>query len=689
MKFEIRDWRFAVALFSFLIASTALAQQHPITFDDMAGIRRIGAPQVSPDGRWVAYDASSVDLPANYRHSAIYLVPSNGGDSRRITDGVKQDEGPAWSPDGKTIAYVSDRDGGAKQVWLYDVATSASRKLTNLQGGAGNLKWMPDGSGLMLASDIYPDCGVEPQCIKDKTTAEGNKPSQARVITSLLYRHWKAWQEPTRAHIVLYPLAGAGSRDLTPGAFDAPPFSVGGGDEFDVSPDGKELVYARNSDQHPELSTNSDLFIVPIAGGEARRITTRTGADTSPKYSPDGKWIAYRSQARAGYESDLWELWLYNRATGTQKRVAQEFNNWIESFSWAPDSRTIYFAASENGRVPIYETTIEGRYRKIFDTGSSDSISTSRDGRAIYFQRSTLQRPADLFSLSVAPRTSAAHTAEVGGATQITHDNDALLSRLQTGAVTSTTWTGADNTQIQGYLVTPPGFDSTKKYPAIVLIHGGPQGAWHDGWSYRWNPQMFVARGYVVLMPNQRGSTGFGQKFVDEISGDWGGRAYVDIMNGVDKFAALPYVDGNRIGAAGASFGGYMIDWILGHSDRFKALVSHDGVYNLTSEYGVTEELWFPEWEFKGNPWDNPEQYEKWSPHMFAKNFKTPTLVVQGELDFRVPVDQGLQLFTALQRKNIPSKLVYFPDEGHWVLKPQNSRLWYGQVLDWFDQWLK
>jgi dipeptidyl aminopeptidase/acylaminoacyl peptidase len=272
---------------------------------------------------------------------------------------------------------------------------------------------------------------------------------------------------------------------------------------------------------------------------------------------------------------------------------------------------------------------------------------------------------------------------------QVTHDNDALLATLALGATSDVWYAGADNTPIQALVVTPPGYDAAKRYPAIVLIHGGPQGNWSDSWGYRWNPQMFAARGYVIFMPNPRGSTGYGQKFVEQISGDWGGKAYIDIMNGVDKLAAMPFVDSTRIGAAGASFGGYMIDWILGHTDRFRALVTHDGVYNLTSMYGGTEELWFPEWEFHGNPWDNPELYEKWSPNMYAKNFKTPTLVVHGELDYRVPINQGLELFTALQRRGVPSKLLYFPDEGHWVLKPQNSRLWYQTVNDWFDQWLK
>lgn len=667
----------AITLAAALYAVAALAQR-PITFADMASVRRIGAPQLSPDGKWIAYDASTIDLAANARRSAIYLVPAGGGDSRRITDGTKQDENPVWSPDGKTIAYASNREGGAKQAYLYEVATGNLRKLTDLQGGAASLKWMPDGSGILFVSDIDPDCSVDPVCIKEKAEAEGKRPTKARIITSLLYRHWNAWQEATRAHIIHQPLSGT-PRDLTPGAFDAPPFSVGGGDELDVSPDGKELVYARNTDDHPEISTNWDLFVVPIdTPGAAKRITTRKGADTSPKYSPDGKWIAYRSQPRAGYESDLWELWLYSRATGTSSRIAADFPNWIESVTWTSDSKSMFVTAPEKGKNAVYEVTIDGKFRQIFGQGSANAVTVSRDGKTIYFERSSLTRPVDIWSMS-----------RGGALTQITHDNDALMSNLSLGSVEDLWWTGADGAQVQGHLVKPPAFDPSKKYPALVLIHGGPQGAWSDSWSYRWNPQIFAARGYVVFMPNPRGSTGFGQKFVEEISRDWGGKVYVDIMNGVDKLASLSFIDANRLGAAGGSYGGYMVDWILGHSDRFKALVSHAGVYNLDSMYGATEELWFPEWEFSGNPWDNPELYEKWSPHRYAKNFKTPTLVTHGELDYRVPIGEGLQLFTALQRRGVPSKLLYFPDEGHWVLKPQNSKLWYQTVGDWFDQYLK
>src|SRR5215212_4146733 len=651
-------------LFVLLFLAAAAHAQHAMKFEDLAGVRRIGAPRISPDAKWIVYDASTIDLAANVRRSAIYLMPAGGGESRRISDGTKQDEGPAWSPDGKTIAYVSNRDGGAKQVYLHDVATGKTRKTIALGGGAASVKWVPKGDAVIVVSDVYPECGVDPECTEQKDAAAEKQPSKARVITSLLYRHWNAWQEPTRAHIIYVPLHGGAPRDLTPGAFNAPPFSVGGGGEFDVSPDSRELVYASNTEERPERSTNCDLFIVPLSGGTPKRITTRTGADTSPAYSPDGHYIAYRSQTRAGYESDLWELWLYDRASQQSRRLAPEFTEWIESLRWSPDSKSIFVTAPLKGSEAIFEIPLDGRPSLVNSSGSASELDVSWNGNTIYFDMSTLSRPNDIYSIS---RTG-------GAPKRLTRENDAKLAQVAMGEVSSVSWTGAADTPVQGWLVKPPFFDATKKYPAVVLIHGGPQGAWSNGWSYRWNPQMFAARGYVVLMPNPRGSSGFGQRFIEEISGDWGGKAYTDIMNGVDRLTAMPYVDGTRLGAAGGSYGGYMVDWILGHSDRFKALVSHAGVYNLESMYGTTEELWFPEWEFHGNPWDNPELYEKWSPNRFVKNFATPTLVTHGELDFRVPIGQGMELFTALQRRGIPSKLLYFPDEGHWVLKPQNSR---------------
>ena len=673
--------RITTLLFVALVATTALAQR-PMTFEDLAAVKRIGAPQVSPDGRWIAYDMSTIDLAANVRKSAIWLMAANGSNPRQLTDGAKQDEGPAWSPDGKTLAYVSNREGGAKQVYLLDVAAGTSRKLTNLSGGASTVRWVPDGSGVVFTSDVYPDCGVDPACTKNAEDAAAKAPSKARVIDSLLFRHWNAWQEATRTHVVYKAVSDAPARDLTPGAFNAPHFSVGGGDEFDVSPDSKELVFARDTEKDAAISTNSDLFIVPLAGGEARRITTRRGADTGPRYSPDGRFIAWRSQSRAGYEADQWELWLYNRQDGSTRRVAADFPNHVDSITWAPDSRTMYVTSPEKGKTAIYEVTLDGKATRVHGEGSSSAIAVAPDGKTIYFERASLRRPADIYSLSRA-----------GAATKLTSHNDQLFSTLAIGETSDLWWTGADNAQVQGHLIKPPNFDASKKYPLLLLIHGGPQGAWGDAWSYRWNPQIFAARGYVVLMPNPRGSTGFGQQFTEQISGDWAGRVYTDIMNGVDKVVALPYVDANRLGAAGGSYGGYMVNWILGHNDRpntkFKALVSHAGVYNLESMYGVTEELWFPEFEFKGNPWDNPELYQRWSPHRFAKNFNTPTLVTHGELDYRVPIGEGFQLFTTLQRRGVPSRLLYFPDEGHWVLKPQNSKLWYQTVGDWFDRWLK
>jgi dipeptidyl aminopeptidase/acylaminoacyl peptidase len=650
-------------LLTFVALASSLAAARPMTYEDLAAMQRIGALALSPDGKWIAYTVTTTDLPKNVRNNAVWLMRADGTGGREIATG----DSPVWSPDGKTIAYSS---GG--QIALYDVASAKSRKLPDVAGGASSLKWLPDGSGLLAVSDVE---------IEGKNNMP-SKDSKARVIDSLLFRHWNAWTGPTRTHIFHVPLSGT-PRDLTPGPFDAPPYSIGGGSEFDVSPDGRELAFARNTDTDAARSTNADIFLVPLdrstSGGEAKRITSRSGADTAPVYSPDGRWLAYRSQARQGYESDLWELWLYDRAAGTSKRIAADFPNWIESVTWMPDSKSMLITAPLEGRNAIYEMTLDGRATLVHNAGYADALQIARDGKTIYFQSSTLSRPADIYALARGGRT----------ATKLTAHNDARLSQITMASYEPTWWTGGGNARVHGWLLKPPGFDATKKYPAVVLIHGGPQGAWGESWSYRWNPQMFAARGYVILMPNPRGSVGFGQPFVEQISKDWAGLVYTDIMNGVDMLASQPYVDANRMGAAGASYGGYMVNWILGHTNRFKALVSHAGLFNLHSMYGATEELWFPEWEFGGTPWDNPELYESLSPHRFVKEFATPTLVSHGELDYRVPIGEAFQLFTALQRRGVPSRLLYFPDEGHWVLKPQNSKVWHQTVLDWLDRWLK
>jgi dipeptidyl aminopeptidase/acylaminoacyl peptidase len=477
---------------------------------------------------------------------------------------------------------------------------------------------------------------------------------------------------------------GGKAHDLTPGAVDSPTFFLGGPDGYAISPDGSEVCYTSNrpGGSRTAWSTNNDLYLVPASGGEAKTVTKdNPGSDASPQYSPNGRYIAYTSQARDGYESDLIRLRVYDRQTGAVKDLTTGFDQWVNSFVWAPDSDTIYFNAPERGRQPVFKTSVSRpKVEKVLE-GVTDDLQITPDGKWLVFTRSSLTQPSEVYR------------AAIGGGTptRLTHANDALLAELELNPVEDVTTKGALGAQIHNLLAKPPGFDPSKKYPAILLVHGGPQGAWDDAWGYRWNAQMFASHGYVVLMTNFHGSTGYGQPFVEQISGDWGGACFEDLMMATDYLESLPYVDKARIGAAGASFGGYMIDWIAGHTTRFKALVSHDGVYDNRSMYGETEELWFDEWEFKGVPWEKlgAELREKFSPSNYVQNIRTPMLVVEGELDYRVPVGQAFQLFTALQRRGVPSRLLYFPDEGHWVLKPQNGQLWYKTVLGWLDQYLK
>lgn len=671
---------FAVSVISLLaFASLAFAQEGRFNIDNLLRVRRVGDPQVSPDGRRVAFTIGDVKFDDNRVVNQIYVMPLAGGETKQLTSGSGSAHSPRWSPDGKKIAYVT-----GNQVWVMDSDGDDKEQVTKSSTGAGGPVWSPDGKWIAFTSDVYPDC-VDDACNKRKDDAADKSKVKAHITDRLLYRHWVEWRDLKRTHVFVVSSNGGTARDLTPGDFDAPPYAVAGDVDYSFSPDSRELTYLRNPDKVEAISTNSDVYIVPVTGGSARNITARNrGYDDSPIYTKDGKYILYRSQATAGFEADRWRLMRYDRASGTSSELLRGFDLNVEEMVLSADGNTIYFVAGERGRRPIYKVPATGGpAQKVVKDVFATSLQVTTDGTFV-FANSSLGMAPEIYRAAV----------DGSGAAALTRVNSELMSQTDLKPAEELEWTGAVGKRIHGFVLKPRNFDPNKKYPLLVLIHGGPQSAWNDAWSYRWNPQIFTDAGYVVFMPNPRGSLSYGQQFVNEISADWGGRVFIDLKNGVaEVLRRNSFIDRNRIGGAGASYGGYMVDWILGHNNdprfRFKTLISHAGVYNLTSMYGATEELWFPEWEFKGTPWSNRAMYERWSPHLFAQNFRTPTLVTAGELDYRVPYTESLQLFTALQRQGVESKLVLFPDEGHWILKPQNSRLWYNTVLAWLDKHLK
>ncbi len=661
------------------------AAKRPITFDDMISMGRVSDPQVSPDGKWAAYVVDTYDKATNGRRSSLWLASLESGENRQLTHSDKRDRNPRWSADGKSLAFLSNRSG-SWQVWTIRLDGGEATQLTKLPVDLNDFEWSADGRWLAFTADVYPDCydAQKPAAAMDCTAKRDEEKEKSKVkaqlFDRLMIRHWNVWMDGKRGHVFVLAADGKGDAcDLTPGDSSIPSF-LGGSHEYEISPDGKELAYGRNSDKDEPLSTNGDVWTVPVSGGEPKRITTNPAWDGSPRYSPDGRWIAYRAMARAGFEADQTRLVLYERASSQTRELTSKFDNNIGDFIWSPDGKKIYFSSDVDGATAIHQVTVpDGAVSVVVKAGTNDSPRLTPDGKTLVFLRQRIHQPTEVFHAPAAD----------GDAKQLSHVNDARLAELEMNPGESFYVTGAEGAKVQSWLVKPPGFDPAKKYPVVVLIHGGPQGTFGDDFHYRWNAELFAAPGYVVVMPNPRGSPGWGQKFVDEISGDWGGKVYTDIMNVVDHVETLPFVDKSRMCAGGGSYGGYMANWILGHSTRFRCLISHAGVYNLTSEYGATEELWFPEWEFRGTPWTNKEMYERWSPSNFIPNFKTPTLVIHSQLDYRVPVEQGFELFTALQRQGVPSKLLYYPDEGHWILKPQNAELWYKTVHAWLADHLK
>jgi dipeptidyl aminopeptidase/acylaminoacyl peptidase len=661
-----------------LVPRPASAQKRAITIEDYLALKSVGDPQLSPDGKWVAYTVTDISLKDNRGIARIWLADVATGRARQLTAGPGSDRQPRWSPDGRALAFVSTRDNGP-QVWVLPIGGDGgeARRVTSLPDGVFDPVWLPDGSGLVVTSDIkWP-----PEQEIDRRN--GDFPTDARVWTGLLWRHWDDWRAGKRQHLFLVTLVegGGSAKDIAPVDHDVPTVATGGDGDVSVSPDGKEIAVAMHADSTVADNTNAAIYVIERDGSAMRSVTAANkGADNTPRYSPDGKWLAYLSMQRPGFEADRQRLLLLRRKdakTGSDNPI-EATAGWtlsVGSYTWCPDSKCIYAVVEERGRENLYRIDVPSFQHSVAvgPSGVNTNPNVASDGRTLVYLHQSNTQPAEVW---------------VSGR-QLSHHNDAALAGLDLKPLEEFGFRGALGDSVYGWISKPPAFDASKQYPLIYLLHGGPQTAWLDLWHARWNYQMFAARGYVVVAVNRHGSTGYGQKFTDAVSQHWGDYPYEDLMKGLDVVARLPYVDSTRMGAAGASYGGYMIYWLEGHTNRFRAFVAHDGVFDPVSMAGTTEELWFPYWEFGGTPYANRTLYEKWSPLNFVRNWKTPILVVHSQLDYRVDLSEGYQAFTAAKVLGVPAKFLYFPDEGHWVLRPRNRRLWWGTVLDWIDQYLK
>jgi dipeptidyl aminopeptidase/acylaminoacyl peptidase len=672
----------------------APAGRRPLTFDDAAAMRLVGDPHVSPDGRLVLYRVTTTSVAANRRLVRTYLVPSDGSaPPRPFPDDTTVAVEARFSPDGRRVAWVH---GG--QLWVSLIDGSARRQLTRLWGGVSGPKWAPGGDRLAFTSRVYPGCATD-ACNADSALRVDRQPSPARAYDRLLYRHWDTWDDGTRQHLYVVDLLRAESRDLVRGLrLHVPPPPFGGSDAYDWSHDGQELAFtARAEGEDAAWTTDLNVYTVPVSGGAPVVITGANRAgDQTPVYSRDGRWIAYASQRRPGFEAAKWRLMLYDRYARTSREIAPGWDYHAERFMFVPSNRSLLVEVQEEGRTALWELAItedgqlEGNPERLVRTNNSTQVGLGfqpgPDGAlTLVWVRDAMHRPPELWTGRYAP-------AAVRGQRVLTRENDGLLAPLELTPAQDVAFTGAGDVTVHGFLVRPARFDSTRRWPLLLLVHGGPQGAWLDAWNTRWNAQLFAAMGMAVLALNPRGSTGYGQRFIDEVSRDWGGKVYEDLLRGVDSMLARhPWLDSSRVGAAGGSFGGYMVNWMNGRSSRFAAFASHAGIFNLEHFAGATDELWFPEWEFGGVWWNRTAQqqtYRRWSPHLLAGRMRTPTLVLHGEQDFRVPYTEGTALFTALQRQRVPSRLVLFPDEGHWITRPANQRVWWDELARWFERWL-
>ena len=652
-----------------LVATGANAQKRAFTIPDLYRVQYAAGPTVSAKGQ-LAYYVSSSDLKSQTSKTTLYI-------DHQPLEGIRG-FAPQWSTDGSKLYYSAVADDGL-QVFAYDLKTRQSRQLTHYALGANGAVVSPDGNLIAFAAEVWPAIGGA----DGKANAEANErkakaPVQAHLADKLLFRHWTDYTDGKFWHIIIYNIAKDTYTDVTPGEFHSPTFSPSGPEGFTFSPDSKELCYLSNHDPHPEASTNADLWVVPVEGGTARNLTADNKAwDGSPQYSPDGRYIAYRFQTVPGYESDRFRLAVVDRRTGAKTVLTEAFDNWVDAYKWTPDSKAICFLGEERGYEPLFKVTLANKkIEKIVGDRAIGSFDLDGKGN-FYYTYSSTGKPTALYRATPSRKGLRER--------QLTHFNDALEQEVDIRPAEELWVEGANGDSVEVFVVKPHGFEPGKKYPLVINVHGGPQMQWMN--SFRGDWQVYPGAGYVVAYPNPHGSTGYGQQFCRDISQDWGGKPFVDVMRVTDALARLDYVDSTRMAAMGWSYGGFFMNWLQGHTKRFKCLASMMGLYDMPSMWGTTEELWFPNFEMNGQPW-NSDLYQKWSPSNYVRNFATPTLIITGERDYRVSYTQSLQYFSTLQTLGIPSRLIVFKNDGHWPSTLRSMPLYYNAHLEWFHKYL-
>lgn len=655
-----------------LIIVNAFPQKKAFTISDLYKIKYVGTPVLSHSGTEIAFTVTNYKLDEGKTNIDVYMVKTDGTGIQVVAGADKNEYNPFWSNDDSKIYFLDD-----SQLYSYDIKTKETEKFTDLSTGISNPVLSPDGKLVAFTTDIFPECGTDDNCNKKLEESSEKGSVQACIADSLLFRHWTQYRGEKETHLFIYNLVNKKYTDIAHSELLSDMYKLGGDIKYNFSPDSKELCFVNNPDGKLAFSTNSDLFIVPVEGGKAVDITSANKSwDGSPVYSPDGKYIAFRIQLIPKYESDRHRIALYDRHTKKITNLTEKFDYAVESLEWGNDSKSVYFTAAYQGGNPIYKLGINtDDISQLTDNSAVAGFEVSPDQKNIYYLASSVGKPGELYGLNISTKND----------NPITSLNKDFLEKVDVRPAEKIWVTGADGIKVEVFIVKPHNFNPDRKYPLILNVHGGPQGQWED--SFRGDWQIYPGSGYVVAFPNPHGSKGYGSKYTEEISGDYGGKVFQDLMKVTDSLETLPYVDTGRVGAMGWSFGGYMMDWFEAQTHRFKCLASMMGIFDLKSMWGATEELWFVNWDLKGQPW-NSDTYTKWSPSNYVKNFTTPCLILTGQKDYRVPYTQSIEFFTTLQSLGIDSRLIIFKNDGHWPDVVKSMPLYYNAHLEWFHKYL-